>query len=90
MDTLKDEKRMSLTPQYILQGYAYALEQCGQLLRDANVLYRNQSYASALVLAAFAQETWTLNHTARFVAASVRWGEHHDKATENRPRESCG
>jgi len=52
---IKGEK-MSLTPQYILQGAAYALEQCGLLLRDANVLYRNNSYASAVALAAFARE----------------------------------
>ncbi len=42
--------------QHILHGAAYALEQCGLLLRDANVLYRNKSYASALVLTAFARE----------------------------------
>jgi AbiV family abortive infection protein len=35
---------------------AYALEQCGRLLRDANALYRNQSYASTVVLTAFARE----------------------------------
>jgi AbiV family abortive infection protein len=46
----------SVTPDYLLQGAAYALEQCGLLLRDANVLYRNGSYASAVVLAAFAHE----------------------------------
>jgi AbiV family abortive infection protein len=47
---------MSVTPQYLLQGAAYALEQCGLLLRDANVLYRSHSYASAVVLTAFARE----------------------------------
>src|SRR5260221_4504315 len=46
----------SVTPEYLLEGTAYALEQCGLLLRDANVLYRNGSYASAVALAAFAQE----------------------------------
>lgn len=46
---------MSVTSQFILQGAAYALEQCG-LLRDANILYRNGSYASAVVLTAFARE----------------------------------
>src|SRR5271170_1080455 len=53
-----DEKseKMSLTPQYILQGFAYALEQCGLLLRDANRLYQNGAYASAAVLTAFARE----------------------------------
>jgi AbiV family abortive infection protein len=46
----------SVTPRYLLEGAAYALEQCGLLLRDANVLYRNGSYASAVALALFAQE----------------------------------
>src|SRR5215813_58449 len=46
----------SVTPEYLLKGAAYALEQCGLLLRDANVLYRNDSYSSAVALAAFAQE----------------------------------
>jgi AbiV family abortive infection protein len=46
----------TVTPEYLLRGAAYALEQCGLLLRDANVLYRNGSYASAVVLARFAQE----------------------------------
>jgi len=46
----------SVTPEYLLKGAAYALEQSGLLLRDANVLYRNGSYASAMVLALFAQE----------------------------------
>jgi AbiV family abortive infection protein len=45
-----------VTPQFILQGYAYAMEQCGLLLRDANLLYRSGSYASAVVLTAFARE----------------------------------
>jgi AbiV family abortive infection protein len=45
-----------VTPEYLLNGAAYALEQCGLLLRDANSLYRNGSYASAVALAVFAQE----------------------------------
>jgi AbiV family abortive infection protein len=45
-----------VTPKYLLQGSAYALEQCGLLLRDANLLYRSGSYASAVALAVFAQE----------------------------------
>jgi AbiV family abortive infection protein len=47
---------MPLPPQFILEGAVYALEQCGLLLRDANVLYRSGSYASAVVLTAFARE----------------------------------
>jgi AbiV family abortive infection protein len=46
----------SVTATYLLQGAAYALEQCGLLLRDANLLYRNGSYPSAVALALFARE----------------------------------
>ena len=45
-----------VTPQYLLEGAAYALEQCGLLLRDANTLYRSGSYSSAVALALFARE----------------------------------
>jgi AbiV family abortive infection protein len=48
--------KKSVSPQYLLEGAVYALEQCGLLLRDANLLYRNGSYASAVALAAFARE----------------------------------
>jgi AbiV family abortive infection protein len=47
---------MSVTLQYLLKGAAYSLEQCGLLLRDANILYRSGSYASAIALTAFARE----------------------------------
>jgi AbiV family abortive infection protein len=46
----------SVTPEFLLQGAAYALEQCGLLLRDANLLYQSGSYASAFAVALFAQE----------------------------------
>jgi AbiV family abortive infection protein len=46
----------SVTPRYLLEGAAYALEQCWLLLRDANLLYRSGSYASAVALAALARE----------------------------------
>lgn len=46
----------SVTPQYLLEGAVYALEQGGLLLRDAFVLYRSGSPATAVVLAAFARE----------------------------------
>jgi AbiV family abortive infection protein len=46
----------SVSPKYLLEGATYALEQSGLLLRDANLLYQNGSYASAMVLALFAQE----------------------------------
>ncbi len=45
-----------VTPQYLLEGALYALEQCGVLLHDAVALYRSEAYASATVLAAFARE----------------------------------
>src|SRR5215831_14470228 len=58
----------SVSPRYLLEGAAYALEQCGLLLRDANLLYRSNSYASAVALAAFAQEElgrWKMLHDLR-------------------------
>ena len=45
-----------VTAQYLLEGAAYALEQAGLLLHDAVLLYTNQRYASAIVLALFARE----------------------------------
>ncbi len=45
-----------MSPEDLLKGTFYALEQCGVLLRDANILYRNGSYASTIVLAAFGRE----------------------------------
>jgi AbiV family abortive infection protein len=45
-----------VTAQYLLEGAIYALEQCGLLLRDSVTLYRQGSYANAIVLAAFARE----------------------------------
>jgi AbiV family abortive infection protein len=47
---------MSVTAEYLLKGYALALEQCGLLLRDAVRLYESGSYATAVVLTAFALE----------------------------------
>src|SRR5580704_17278286 len=46
----------SVTSAHLLKGAVFAMEQCGLLLRDANCLYRNGSYASAVVLASFARE----------------------------------
>ena len=45
-----------ITPQYLLEGTMYALEQCGILLRDAETLYNKKAYSNAIVLAAFARE----------------------------------
>jgi AbiV family abortive infection protein len=45
-----------VTADFLLKGYALALEQCGLLLHDAVLLYKNKSYANAVVLAAFARK----------------------------------
>jgi AbiV family abortive infection protein len=42
--------------EFLLEGAFYALEQCGRLLGDAAHLYNAGSFASAVVLAAFARE----------------------------------
>jgi hypothetical protein len=34
---------MSVTPEYLVQGAMFALEQCGLLLRDATILYQSFS-----------------------------------------------
>ena len=47
---------MQVSRQFLLEGAVYALEQCGRLLSDANMLYRNGSYSTAVALAAFARE----------------------------------
>src|SRR5260370_31203315 len=47
---------MAVTGQSLLEGSAYAQEQCGLLLNDAAILFKANSYASALLLAAFARE----------------------------------
>jgi AbiV family abortive infection protein len=46
----------SVTAPYLLEGAVYALEQGGLLLHDANLLYRNGSFATAVVVATFARE----------------------------------
>jgi AbiV family abortive infection protein len=45
-----------VTPQFLLEGMLYALEQCGRLLREAVVLYRNGDYSTSILLAVFARE----------------------------------
>jgi hypothetical protein len=45
------EASCMVTSEFLLQGYALALEQCGLLLRDAVRLYESRSYATAVVLA---------------------------------------
>jgi AbiV family abortive infection protein len=45
-----------ITPRFLLEGAVYALEQCGLSVRDAGRLYRSDSYANAVVLAAYGRE----------------------------------
>jgi AbiV family abortive infection protein len=66
----------SVTPRDLLEGAAYALEQCGLLLRDANVLYRNSSYPSAVALAAFAREELGRWKILRKLRTEVLGGKH--------------
>ena len=47
---------MAVTGQCLLEGAAYAQEQCGLLLNDATILFNSGSYAGALLLAALARE----------------------------------
>jgi AbiV family abortive infection protein len=47
---------MTVSTEFLLEGAAKALEQCGLLLSDANILYTKNSFATAVVLAAFARE----------------------------------
>ena len=56
--TIWDNMKMTepATSEYLMKGAAYALEQCGLCLRDAELLYRGERYANAVVLAAFARE----------------------------------
>jgi AbiV family abortive infection protein len=46
----------SVTAQSLLHGAVYSVQHCGLLLGDAKLLYENGSYATALVLGAFARE----------------------------------
>src|SRR2546428_2938115 len=52
----KQPPSQSVTPQYLLEGAAYALEQGGLLLHDSLLLYQNGKYAGAIVMALFAIE----------------------------------
>jgi AbiV family abortive infection protein len=45
-----------VSAQFLLEGAVYALEQAGRLLHDAHLLYKNQRYGSAIVMALFSRE----------------------------------
>lgn len=47
---------MNINSDFLLEGATLSLEQCGRLLFDSVNLYESESYASAVVLAAFARE----------------------------------
>jgi AbiV family abortive infection protein len=47
---------IEVSAQFLLEGAVYALEQAGQLLHDAHLLYKNQRYGSAIVMALFSRE----------------------------------
>ncbi len=76
----------TLTSTHLLQGAVYALEQCGHLLHDANVLYRSRSHATAVVLAAFAREELGRANILFDLRDRVVAGE---AVTTERVRESC-
>ncbi len=77
----------TVTPQYLLEGAVYALEQCGLLLRDAKLLYQSGSYASAVVLAAFAQEALGQWRILLDLRSKVLGGE---RRTIEQIRKACG
>jgi AbiV family abortive infection protein len=77
---------MAVTAGFILQGYAYSLEQCGQLLRDANLAYENSSYATAVVLTRFAQEKFG---QARILLDLWRRASAGETFTTQQPRDAC-
>ena len=66
---------MSVASEYLVKGYALALEQCGLLLRDAVRLYEDGSYATAVVLAAFAREELGRSSILRDLWRSQRGGQ---------------
>jgi AbiV family abortive infection protein len=47
---------MDVTGPLLLKGAWYSLEQCGRLLSDATILYKSESYSSAIALAMIARE----------------------------------
>jgi hypothetical protein len=77
---------MALTAEFILQGYAYALEQCGVLLRDACRLYKEGSHAGAIVLTRSAQEALGQAHILLDMWRQASAGE---TFTTEQLREAC-
>jgi hypothetical protein len=59
----------SVTPEYLLEDAAYALEQCGLLLRDANLLYQSGSYASKQSCPPMARIVAAKVHRTKLVAS---------------------
>ena len=77
---------MALTAEFILQGYAYALEQCGVLLRDACRLYKEGSHAGAIMLTRSAQEALGQAHILLDMWRQASAGE---TFTTEQLREAC-
>jgi AbiV family abortive infection protein len=53
----------TVTAQFLLEGAAYAIEQCGRLLRTADLSFEHGDNATAYALALFAREElgrWTM------------------------------
>lgn len=55
----------SVSAQFLLEGAVYALEQAGLLLHDAHLLYKNQRYGSAIVMALYSREEIGRYHLIR-------------------------
>lgn len=53
---MPDPVQGGVSPQFLLEGTCYALEQAGHLLHGAVLLYNSGQYSSAVVLAAFGRE----------------------------------
>jgi AbiV family abortive infection protein len=75
-----------VTAQYLLEGAAYSLERCGQLLCDARLLYLSGSYATAVALALFAREELGRSHILLDFRQDVVGGK---KVTIKEIRDRC-
>ena len=80
------KKKMAVTAEFILKGYAYALEHCGVRLCDACRLYKDGSLASAIVLTRFAQEALGQAHMLLDMWRQASAGE---TFTTEQLREAC-
>jgi AbiV family abortive infection protein len=77
---------LMVTADHVLHGALYALEQCGLLLRDAAQLYNTASYATAVVLGAFAREELGRERILLGIRQRILQGE---DITVERIKEEC-